>query len=86
MAREVALDANVLVAWLDAADVLAPRAAALLDRLRGEGAEVVLLDMAIGEAVSVLCRRALQRKTSPPDLSGALAVVRMWVERGMVRW
>lgn len=86
MAREVALDANVLVAWLDAADALAPRATALLDRLRAEGAELVLLDIAIGEAVSVLCRRSVQRRTSPPDLTSALAVVRTWVERGMVRW
>lgn len=86
MAREVALDANVLVAWLDAADVLAPRATSLLDRLRAEGTELVLLDIAIAEAVSVLCRRAVQRKTSPPDLTSALAAVRTWVERGMVRW
>ena len=54
MARDVALDANVLVAWLDGADVLAPRAQALLTRLKSEGAQPVLLDVAITEAVSTL--------------------------------
>lgn len=85
MAREVVLDANVIVAWLDAADVLAPRAAELLPRLNGEGADLVLLDFLVGEAVSVLCRRATQRKAAPPDLQRALDEVRAWASAARIR-
>jgi predicted nucleic acid-binding protein len=86
MAREVVLDANVIVAWLDDADVLAARARELMDRLKGEGAELVLIDVTVAEAVSVLCRRAKQRATSPPDLSSVIGTVRSWTERGVIRW
>jgi hypothetical protein len=34
------------------------------------------------EAVSVLCRRATERKANPPDLGRALAKVREWLEGG----
>ena len=84
--REVVLDANVIVAWLDDADALAPRARELLQRLKEEGAELVLVDIAVTEAISVLCRRAKQRRTSPPDLAAAIAKVRSWAERGVIRW
>lgn len=86
MAREVVLDANVIVAWLDDADVLAARARELMDRLKAEGAELVLIDVTVAEALSVLCRRAKQRTTSPPDLSSAVSTVRSWAERGVIRW
>ena len=84
--REVVLDANVIVAWLDDADVLAPRAREVMRRLKDEGAELVLVDIAVTEALSVLCRRAKQRRTSPPDLTAAIGKVRSWVERGAIRW
>lgn len=84
--REVVLDANVIVAWFDDADVLAPRARALMQRLRDEGAKLVLVDIAVAEALSVLCRRAKQRRTSPPDLTAAIGKVRSWAEHGMIRW
>jgi predicted nucleic acid-binding protein len=58
MTREVVLDANVIVALLEAADVLATRARELMQRLRDEGAELVLVDVTVTEALSVLCRRA----------------------------
>jgi predicted nucleic acid-binding protein len=54
---EVVLDANVLVGLLDAGDVHHARARALVDRLRADGHSTVLLDVLVGEAVSVLCRR-----------------------------
>ncbi|HEY6880016.1 MAG TPA: type II toxin-antitoxin system VapC family toxin [Polyangiales bacterium] len=86
MSREVVLDANVIVAWLDSADSLAARAQELMTRLRGENAEIVLVDITITEALSVLCRRAAQRRTSPPDLTKALETVRRWGEQGSIRW
>jgi predicted nucleic acid-binding protein len=86
MTREVVLDANVIVAWLDEADVLAARARELMQRLRDEGAELVLVDVTVTEALSVLCRRAAQRRTSPPHLAAAIATVREWSERGAIRW
>ena len=86
MAREIVLDANVIVAQIDGGDVLSVRARALGQRLREEGAELVILDVALNEAVSVLCRRARERRGAPPHLSTALAVVRGWAESGVVRW
>lgn len=82
---EVVLDANVLVALLYAEDAQHDRARALADRLEREGHALVLLDVLVGEAVSVLCRRARERKTSPPDLGDVLGVVRGWFADGHVR-
>lgn len=86
MTREVVLDANVIVAWLDEADVLATRARQLMQRLRDEGADLVLVDVTVTEALSVLCRRAAQRRTSPPNLAAALETIRGWHTRGAIRW
>jgi predicted nucleic acid-binding protein len=86
MAREVVLDANVIVAWLDGADALSARASALGQKLRSEGADLILLDVLVSEAVSVLCRRARERRNEPPDLAGVLATVRRWAETGAIRW
>ncbi|MBK8995714.1 MAG: hypothetical protein IPM35_08200 [Myxococcales bacterium] len=58
---EVVLDANVLVGLLDAGDVHHARARALVDRLKADGHSTVLLDVLVGEAVSVLCRRRDRR-------------------------
>jgi predicted nucleic acid-binding protein len=66
MAREIVLDANVIIAQLDGADALAVRARELTTRLSGEGAEPVLLDFVVAEALSVICRRARERKGTPP--------------------
>ncbi len=57
-----------------------------MQRLKDEGAELVLVDIAVTEALSVLCRRAKQRRGSPPDLGAASAKVRGWGERGAIRW
>jgi predicted nucleic acid-binding protein len=82
---EVVLDANVLVALLYQADVHHDRARELVDRLEREGSTVVMLDFLVQEAVSVLCRRARERKTSPPDLPAVLTAVRGWFRDGQVR-
>lgn len=34
----------------------------------------------------MLCRRAAQRRTYPPDLASALDAVRRWSELGSIRW
>jgi predicted nucleic acid-binding protein len=82
---EIVLDANVLVALLDAGDVHHRKAHDLLGRLRADGHAPVLLDVLVGEAVSVLCRRAMQRSTDPPDVARVLRVFREWFMRGEVR-
>jgi predicted nucleic acid-binding protein len=82
---EVVLDANVLVALLYAGDVHHQRARQLVERLEAEGHVVVAIDFLVHEAVSVLCRRARERKTSPPDLSLVLTAVRRWFDDGYVR-
>jgi predicted nucleic acid-binding protein len=82
---EVVLDANVLVALLYQADVHHNRARELTDRLEREGHIVVMIDFLVYEAVSVLCRRARERKTSPPDLAAVLTAVRGWFRYGQVQ-
>ena len=73
---DVVLDANVLVGLLDDHDVLASRSIAMLAQLRTAGARPVLLDICVGEAISVICRRSRERKFNPPDLARALARIR----------
>jgi len=75
----------VLVALLYAGDVHHQRARQLVERLEAEGHVVVAIDFLVHEAVSVLCRRARERKTSPPDLSLVLTAVRRWFDDGYVR-
>jgi predicted nucleic acid-binding protein len=81
---DVALDASVLVAWLDAGDALHGRAKDLLDRLRAAGDAPVFLDVCIAEAVSVTCRRARERKTRAPDLEAFLDLVGKLHELGEI--
>lgn len=81
---EVALDANVLVAWFDAADSLHTNAQDLLARLEAAGDVPFFLDVCLGEAVSVACRRARQRKANPPNLGIFLEAVRGLFERGEI--
>jgi predicted nucleic acid-binding protein len=83
---EVVLDANVIVALLYSSDALHQRARNLAERLETEGHAVVLVDFLVLEALSVLCRRAVERKTTPPDLDAALAVIRGWFDVGEVRF
>jgi len=62
---ECVLDANVPVAWIDAADSLHARARDLMTQnWSKDGSEPVLLDVLVGEAVSVLCRRFRERRRS----------------------
>ena len=70
---EVVLDANVIVALLYAVDSQHARAVELTERLEAEAHGLVLVDFLVFEALSVLCRRAAQRKTAPPDLNATLA-------------
>jgi predicted nucleic acid-binding protein len=58
---EAVLDANLLVAWLDKNDVHHARARERLEELETSGRELVLLDVIVGEVVSVLCCRARER-------------------------
>lgn len=86
MAREIVLDANVIVAQLDAADVLAARAQDLIARLQANGRQPALLDFVVQEALSVLCRRARERKTAPPSLKPVVDAIRTWADGGAIRW
>src|SRR5688572_26839552 len=81
---EIVLDTNVLVALLDGQDSLATRAEELTARMRALGHTPVLLDVVVTETVSVLARRAAERKANPPDLAVALDQVREWVAKGEV--
>jgi predicted nucleic acid-binding protein len=82
---EVALDANVIVALLYDGDTYHERAKKLRTELKAAGHAIAILDFLLHEAVSVLCRRARERKTNPPDLRAALGVVQTWIDSGGVR-
>ena len=84
--NDVVLDANVIVGMPDDQDVHHARAIAMLERIREAGARPLLLDMLVAEAVSVLCRRARQRNTRPPDLDAAIGVLRASVGREELQW
>jgi predicted nucleic acid-binding protein len=86
MAREIVLDANVIVAQFDRADALAARARELTERLRGTDATPVFLDFIVAEALSVISRRARERKSAAPDLVAVTGIARAWAERGVIRW
>jgi predicted nucleic acid-binding protein len=68
--EEIVLDANVLVGLADDNDSRAADARDIVRRLRARGAEPVLVDFLIGEALSALCRRFAERATLglEPDL------------------
>lgn len=92
---EVVLDANVIVGFLDANDSLHARSSELLRRLEERGDAPVLLDICVSEAVSVLCRRARERRGSsggqalakaPPDLRIVIERVRQWAADGEIVW
>lgn len=83
---EIVLDANVIVALLYADDSQHQRAVGLTQRLEAEGHSLVLVDLLVFEALSVLCRRAAQRKTAPPNLASAVATMRSWFDSGEVRF
>jgi predicted nucleic acid-binding protein len=83
---ECVLDANVLVAWIDAADSLHARAHDLMNQLEQDGdTEPVLLDVLVGEAVSVLCRRFRERRRSG-DLAAMLADFRRRIDPSAIMW
>lgn len=81
---EVVLDANVIVGWLDKADVHNARATELIDGLKRDGHVALLFDVFVAEAVSVICRRAQERRSKSTDLSMATSVVRRWHEAGQI--
>jgi len=71
MAECVVLDANVIVALLYEQDAKHADARALVERISTAGLEPQLVDFLVLEALSVLGRRAAERKTSPPDFNAA---------------
>lgn len=83
---EVVLDANVIVALLYAADAQHVRACKLVDRLEASGSTPVFVDFLVFEALSVLCRRATERKTDAPDLNIALQTIRVWFDSSEIRF
>jgi len=75
---KVALDANVIIGWLDEGDSLNARSVALIDRIHDAGDSSTLLDFTVAEAVSVICRRSVERKRNVPNLPSILDTVDEW--------
>lgn len=55
-------------------------------RMKDQGDTPVILDVLLGEAVSVICRRARERRVPSPDLRSALGGVRWAMENERIRW
>jgi predicted nucleic acid-binding protein len=81
---EVVLDANVLVGFLDKADVHNARAVALLGQLKRDGHVPLILDVLVAEAISVICRRAQERRAKQTDLRHVTSEVRSWHGAGAI--
>lgn len=81
---DVVLDANVLVGLFDRNDALHVNATRLVGRITSTGDTAVLLDFCLAEALSVLCRRARERKANPPDLGAIFGEVRRLNDAGKV--
>jgi len=83
---KLVLDANVIVGWLDKSDSLNARAMKLLDNIHTAGDSYLLLDFIVSEALSVMCRRACQRKSNAPDLPGILEKVKRLFQRNEIEF
>ncbi|MDI7268671.1 MAG: type II toxin-antitoxin system VapC family toxin [Myxococcota bacterium] len=59
---DVILDANVVLARFDAADVFHGTATALTKRIERDGSRVIVLDCVVNEVLSVLARRLRERR------------------------
>jgi predicted nucleic acid-binding protein len=78
---DVVVDTNVIVGYLDRNDSLHVKATAVFDAIEESSDHPELLSFLVAEAVSVLARRSVERRTSPPVMGRILAVVRAWMER-----
>lgn len=81
---KVIFDACVIIGYLDETDSVHSRAEALAERIHANGDTLQVIDLALQEAISVLCRRATQRKQHPPNLPRILRDVREWLDEGFV--
>lgn len=81
---KVVLDANVIVGLLDENDSLSGRATKVLEEIHSAGDSQLLLDFVVAEAISVLCRRASERKKNIPDLPTVLDQVNRWYQRNQI--
>jgi predicted nucleic acid-binding protein len=81
---KVIFDACVIIGFLDETDSVHDRAEALVERIHANGDMLQIIDLALQEAISVVCRRATQRKQHPPNLTRILRDVREWLEEGLV--
>jgi predicted nucleic acid-binding protein len=83
---KIVLDANVIIGWLDKYDSLGGRASAVVEDILAAGDILLLLDFVVAEAVSVICRRASERKRNIPDLPAILDKVNRWYQRNEIEF
>jgi predicted nucleic acid-binding protein len=83
---KVVLDANVIVGLLDEYDSLSGRATRVLEEVHSAGDSQLLLDFVVAEAISVICRRASERKKNIPDLPAVLDQVNRWYQRDQIEF
>jgi predicted nucleic acid-binding protein len=81
---EVVLDANVIVGWLDEQDTQNERATRFIRGLRAQGHSILVLDLIAAEALSVICRRATERKVKATDTGKVIAAILEWQKLGVM--
>jgi predicted nucleic acid-binding protein len=85
MPDRVVLDANVLVAALYDNDSLHSVAMETINRIEGSSRRTVILDFLLLEALSVLGRRARERKTLPPNFDECVERAKEWRAASAIR-
>ena len=83
--KRVVLDTSVLVGLIDARDVWHHGAVALRDALKSARADVVYFDCVVNETVSVLARRARERKV-PSEFATLLDQLVSHVPESSIVW
>lgn len=82
---DVPFDTNIIVGYLDPGDSQHLKATWIAESLRRAGFNLVLLDFIVEETLSVLCRRARERKVERLPLRAAISIIEAWDKAGRIQ-
>ncbi|MBU0510226.1 MAG: type II toxin-antitoxin system VapC family toxin [Chloroflexi bacterium] len=85
MTELIAIDSNVLIAFVDGRDKWHSQARVLLAELDTQDREVVFFDCVLNESISVMARRSEERKTTK-EFPGLLKRLEQVVPEDTIAW